>query len=130
MRILYRVYSWIVLHYSKLCFTSVFKDTKKVIKYFHCIFCKLKSKNIRTTQGLHCSLKKCVLLTKYFYLVYDIIVVHLDMVMEYLCITEPTSSLRRPKPTTSNGICSDRFPRNFGLLLVSPWHFFLLALPP
>jgi len=68
-------------------------------------------------------------LTKDSYLICDIIVVHLDIVMEYLCITDSTSSLRPPKPTTSSGICSDRFPRHFGLLLVSLWYCFLSALP-
>ena len=71
MQVLYSVYPWILLHYSKLFFTSVFTDTKNVIDHFHCMFFKLKSKNTRSTQGLHCSLEKCVLLTKYFYLVYD-----------------------------------------------------------
>lgn len=110
-------------------FTSVFTDTKNVLDHFQCMFLSRSPKILRLLKD-YCSLEKCVLLTKYISLVYDIIVLHLDMVMEYLCITDPTSSLRRPKPTTSSGIRSDRFPRNFGLLLVSPWHFFLSALPP
>jgi hypothetical protein len=123
--VLCRVYPWIVLQYSKL-FLFPFCRYKEYHKPISFIFFKLKSKNIGRKQGLHWSLNVCIVDYIFLFRIWH----NCCTFMEYLSITGITSSSRLPAPMLWSVTCTDRFPRKFGLLLVSPWPFFQSALPP